>query len=362
MDINSDDYELCLNDQTQVDLDQMCEQFFGTEFILKKKELTPKHEEEVPKQNITAQPTSSSINWHNYFSSKAYKNSKHKRNSCIAVMNEHSSSQTQAGSLKNSSSSSICSNYSNMAYPSPVNASERVVRVNRGNFRRMGQIASIFASYSNSKLIEAASPLNHFLELYTRQLPKLPEEFAIGKFDPAWLEIEPDWNKFVGDSYAQSLPIRKAKQQMAIWELLVTECSFIKSTKIVIDVFLNCLVNLKLNEQTSELFKDIDLKKLFCNIIEVFKCNLTLWCKYLHPTLHNLVNGSSISLLIDPQFLISSFSDFKNLFQPYEEYCLVQNNLNDYLKQKAAENEHFAKFITVRLDQKNIQLDKIYNL
>lgn len=105
------------------------------------------------------------------------------------------------------------------------------------------------------------------------------------------------------------MPIRKAKQQMAIWELFVTECSFIKSIKIVIDVFFNCLVNLKLNEQTREIFKDIDLKRLFCNIIEVFKCNLTLWSKYLHPTLHHLINGSSISLLIDPKFLINSFSD-----------------------------------------------------
>lgn len=129
--------------------------------------------------------------------------SKQKRNSCIAVMNEHSSSQTQAGSLKNSSSTSICSNYSNAAFPSPVNASERVVRVNRGNFRRMGQIASIFASYSNTKLLEPTSPLNEYLELYTRQLPLLPEEYTIGPFDSAWLDIESDWNKFVGDSYAQ---------------------------------------------------------------------------------------------------------------------------------------------------------------
>lgn len=128
--------------------------------------------------------------------------SKHKRNSCIAVMNEHSSNQTPAGLLKNSSSTSICSNYSNMPFPSPVNASERVVRVNRGNFRRMGQIASIFASYSNSKLVDTASPLNELLELYTRQLPKLPSEFDI-EFDSALLEIESDWNKFVGDAYAQ---------------------------------------------------------------------------------------------------------------------------------------------------------------
>ena len=96
---------------------------------------------------------------------------------------------------------------------------------------------------------------------------------------------------------------------MAIWELFVTECSLIKSIKIVLDVFLNCLINLKQNEQTSELFKDIDIRKLFGNIIEVFNSNLTLWQKYLYPTLNNLIKGTSISLIIDPQFLIHSFSD-----------------------------------------------------
>lgn len=37
MNVNSEEFELYLNDKTLVDMDQMCEQFFGAEFILKSK-------------------------------------------------------------------------------------------------------------------------------------------------------------------------------------------------------------------------------------------------------------------------------------------------------------------------------------
>jgi hypothetical protein len=127
---------------------------------------------------------------------------------------------------------------------------------------------------------------------------------------------------------------------MAIWELLVTECSHIKTTKIIIDVksfffnfflnnfpnqrkkltifillqvFLSCLINLKCSEQTSDLFKDIDIKKLFCNINEVFNCNLAFWQDYLHPIILDLTTSSSSTssknLLIDPTALVKGFSE-----------------------------------------------------
>ena len=138
---------------------------------------------------------------------------------------------------------------------------------------------------------------------------------------------------------------------MAIWELLVTECSHIKTTKIIIDVrsfyliffliicqitekklkifillqvFLSCLINLKCSEQTSDLFKDIDIKKLFCNINEVFNCNLSFWQDYLHPIILDLTTSSSSTnsknLLIDPTALVKGFSEvgtrttFKNKY------------------------------------------------
>jgi hypothetical protein len=124
--------------------------------------------------------------------------------------------------------------------------------------------------------------------------------------------IEPDWNKFVGDAFAQTLHKNHAKQQMAIWELLATECSHIKTTKIIIDVFLSCLISLKCNEQTAELFRDIDLKKLFCNITDVFNCNLTFWKAHFHPIVVDIQQIEN--KIIDPSLLVNGFMNVMNLF------------------------------------------------
>ncbi len=105
------------------------------------------------------------------------------------------------------------------------------------------------------------------------------------------------------------MPTKIAKQQMAIWELLTTECSHIKTTKIIIDVFLNCLLSLKSSDMTAELFNEIDLKKLFCNITQVFNCNLNFWLKYLHPIVQNMQQTNNKQ--IDPSNLINGFSNVK---------------------------------------------------
>lgn len=178
--------------------------------------------------------------------------------------------------------------------------------INR-NFRKMANLSGIFHNNSKSKEQNKRDQLERMLETFIVELPKLPEELNVKSCDSVLLEIEPDWNKFVGESFVQNLQPRLTKQQMAIWELLATECSHIKTTKIIIDVFLNCLLSLKLSEQTCDLFIDVDLKKLFCNIIDVFNCNLNFWLKYMYPIVQSLqVNNNKI---IDPASLIDGFSD-----------------------------------------------------
>jgi len=209
----------------------------------------------------------------------------------------------------------------------------------------MAHLSSIFNSSNISKNKEQfkRDQLEKMLDTFVNDLPKLPDELNVNEYDPTLLEIEPDWNKFVGESISQNMPNKIAKQQMAIWELLTTECSHIKTTKIIIDVFLNCLLSLKSSDLTAELFNEIDIKKLFCNIIDVFNCNLNFWLKYLHPIVHNIQQTNSKQ--IDPSSLINGFSDFKNLFSPYEEFILEKNNSLEYFKKKSEENEYFNRFI-----------------
>jgi hypothetical protein len=41
------------------------------------------------------------------------------------------------------------------------------------------------------------------LETFFNDLPKLPDELNVHDYDSTLLEIEPDWNKFVGEAYSQ---------------------------------------------------------------------------------------------------------------------------------------------------------------
>lgn len=45
--------------------------------------------------------------------------------------------------------------------------------------------------------------LSDKLHTYLKELPKMPDELNVKPFDMSILEIEPDWYRFVGESFAQ---------------------------------------------------------------------------------------------------------------------------------------------------------------
>lgn len=150
--------------------------------------------------------------------------------------------------------------------------------------------------------------------------------------------------------FYKDLPIKVTKQQMAIWELFDTECSYIKTLRAFIDVFVGCLYTLKQCDETSELFRDIDIKKLFCNIIDLFNCSLTFWQTRLYPIVEGLkrnIQMNSKDLLIRPAYIVEAFSEFNVIYASYEEFCLGKLNSLEYFKQKINENEYFRTFIAV---------------
>ena len=49
--------------------------------------------------------------------------------------------------------------------------------------------------------------LEKMLDTFVHDLPKLPDELNVNDYDSTLLEIEPDWNKFVGESYSQVIII-----------------------------------------------------------------------------------------------------------------------------------------------------------
>lgn len=325
--------------------------------------------------------SSNNNNWQNYFgkintSRDKSNNNKQKRNSCIAVMNDLSQNNQMSTSAPSTNSSTNTSN--SITSPGTINLNNTSVHrdsvssfngfnfgsVNGGgsmspcdsrsqnrtsakNFRKMSQLTNIFVNYGNNNVSrnkEKEIQMEKILDDFLIKLPKLPEELCANYYDPEIFEIEPDWNKFVGDTFSQSLQKNHAKQQMTIWELITTEASHIKTTKVIIDVFLSCLVGLKCHEQTCDQFKDIDITKLFSNIIDVFNCNLKFWQTYLYPVVENL--NQTNSKIIDPSRLIDGFFNFKTLFASYEEFILEKANSLENFKKHTEENEFFAKFIT----------------
>ena len=79
--------------------------------------------------------------------------------------------------------------------------------------------------------------LNEKLAQYSVELPTLPSDIqqCLNNYESS-LDIKQDWNSVVGDAFAQSLTVQQARQQMAIWELFTTEVSYIKLTKVIINV------------------------------------------------------------------------------------------------------------------------------
>ncbi len=91
------------------------------------------------------------------------------------------------------------------------------------------------------------------------------------------------------------------------------------------------------------MFRDIEINKLFSNIVEVFNCNVSFWQAYLHPIIEGL--RQSGSKLVDPLSLVEGFSHFKDLFVSYEEFILEKANSLENFKKHTEENELFSRFI-----------------
>ncbi len=45
--------------------------------------------------------------------------------------------------------------------------------------------------------------LSEQLSSFMQQLPHVPDELHVVKYEASMLDIEPDWTRFVGDSFAQ---------------------------------------------------------------------------------------------------------------------------------------------------------------
>ncbi|WAR13773.1 PKHG5-like protein [Mya arenaria] len=140
------------------------------------------------------------------------------------------------------------------------------------------------------------------------------------------------------DAIVNDLTKRQQDQQKAIWELLQTELQYIRSTRVISDLFLCVLLNL----QNELILNEIETHKLFNNISEISAANAEFWRNHLRKVLEETRNNATP---LNPSLMKQGFHMYHDIFQPYVQYCARQKVCTDYMKSQYNENDLFKTFV-----------------
>ncbi|XP_056017709.1 pleckstrin homology domain-containing family G member 5-like isoform X4 [Ostrea edulis] len=211
-------------------------------------------------------------------------------------------------------------------------------------------------SPAGSKDREKHDQLSEILNNYSSNgIPPMPDLLNIGRpcIRDNLFEIEPHWSSVVDN--ASMLTKRQHDQQEAIWELLNTELHYIKSLRVIVDLFMCCLINL----QSESLLNEIETEHLFGNISDVLTVNCDFWESHL---LKVLVEARENRMPLNPSDMKDGFKKFGELFSPYSKYCSDQKHCTEYMKARYADNDLFKTFVVWAETQKQCNRLKLTDL
>ncbi|XP_078696724.1 pleckstrin homology domain-containing family G member 5-like isoform X12 [Branchiostoma floridae x Branchiostoma belcheri] len=186
-------------------------------------------------------------------------------------------------------------------------------------------------------------------------LPKLPSLiwFYNRDEDESIYELESSWTEIVEDK--STMTKKQMGQQEALWELVSTEVSYIKGIRVVVDLFMCCLINL----QNEALLCEIDTEKLFSNIQEVEQCNSAFWQDHM---CHVVTKARQRREPLKPSDMEEGFLEFEEMFQPYVKYCMEEEACVAYMKDKFRDNDLFKQYVEWGENQKQCQRLKLGDL
>ncbi|KAJ8981834.1 hypothetical protein NQ317_004784 [Molorchus minor] len=141
----------------------------------------------------------------------------------------------------------------------------------------------------------------------------------------ALYKLEDDWRDIIDFS---DLTEKQQQQQTALWELIKTEVAYIKTLKVVTDLFLACLKDL----QSKNLLKEIDTDKLFSNITEILGSNVCEICE-----------NTNVPPVLKICWRV--FTVFRIFFQSYYKYCAEQSRCQHYCRENL-DSEVFTAYLT----------------
>ncbi|XP_046442623.1 pleckstrin homology domain-containing family G member 5-like isoform X5 [Daphnia pulex] len=192
------------------------------------------------------------------------------------------------------------------------------------------------STYKDTKMDLLADQLNDYSRHGIPRLPHLLTFEADEDTEEALYSLEEDWKLIVMDWTL--LPERQRQQQNAIWELVQTEVAYLRTLKVITDLFMACLCNL----QAAQILNEIDTERLFSNLPEIYVANRQFWAEHVFPMLKN---ARSARAPLDPTSLRDGFLKFDELFHPYTKYCLDQSQCQQYCKEKDHDNELFKAYL-----------------
>ncbi|XP_033764250.1 pleckstrin homology domain-containing family G member 5-like isoform X2 [Pecten maximus] len=206
-----------------------------------------------------------------------------------------------------------------------------------------------------SKDREKQEQLSDLLNSYSINIPPMPELLTVGKpaFSEEIFEIEPHWSSLVEN--ASALTKRQHDQQEAVWELLQTEVYYIRSLRVITDLFMCCLINL----QSEQLLNEIDTERLFSNIGDIAYTNSSFWANSLSKVLQS---ARQSRLPLNPSDMKEGFKQFPDLLSPYTKYFSEQKACADYMKSRYSDNELFKTFVVWAETQKQCNRLKLTDL
>ncbi|XP_050307638.1 pleckstrin homology domain-containing family G member 5 isoform X2 [Anthonomus grandis grandis] len=202
----------------------------------------------------------------------------------------------------------------------------------------------ITAFFGNSKDTKYEALIEQ-LDRYSKYGIPQNNDYPLGQCESidALYKLEDDWKDIITD-YGD-LNERQQQQQTALWELIKTEVAYIKTLKVVTDLFLGCLRDLQLKN----LFKEIDTEKLFSNITEILGANVIFWRNTLFPLVRDMRKYRRPTCL---EHMLEGFAKLHETFQPYFKYCAEQSRCQHYCRENL-ESEVFTAYLTWCESQKD---------
>ncbi|XP_012288228.1 pleckstrin homology domain-containing family G member 5 [Orussus abietinus] len=193
--------------------------------------------------------------------------------------------------------------------------------------------SGFFANTRGTKMESLVEQLNNYSK---RGVPRRPGVQPVRENEEALYALEDDWRSVVENS--DLLSEKQQHQQTVLWELAQTEVAYIKTLKVVTDLFMACLCNL----QASNILTEVDKTKLFSNIPDIYEANRYFWSEHLL----RMVNVARVTKRpLDPGHLLLGFENFEQIFAPYTRYCAEQSKCQQYCRDRLNDNDLFTAYL-----------------